>query len=482
MVLALGSCSVRFPLAQASPTPTPAASPVAGGTLAWSDCRDGVECASLDVKLDRSNPAAGTITLDLARLAARPGGNRIGTLLVNPGGPGESGIRFLRGAARLLDPFRERFDVLSWDPRGVGGSDILQCEPGPDLERYLGTDPVVDDPAERGAWIDVNRAYAAGCGSNGKRILPFLGARDVAEDMDDIRAAVGDDKLSYLGISYGTMLGLTYADAHPERIRAMALDGAIDPALGALDLVKQQGLGFEAELNDFLAFCAGDTTCAIHYGGNPRAVLDRVIAEADRNGIPAGGRRVTAGIIYYSLAVGLYSRGSWPGLAGAIARGANGDGGTLLSLADLYFHRHTDGSYDPLFDVYTAVTCIDRPTPTDITEFDRLADSLAGSAPHFGRAIAWQSLPCAYWPVPPTGAAGPVSAPGSPPILVIGGTGDPATPYEMSVSVAKQLAHGVLLTRNGGGHPSIDKSQCVRDAVQGYLFSLTTPPDKTTCD
>ena len=408
----LTGCTVSLPFARATPSSSPGGPPASRpASLSWTDCRDGLECASLDVTLDRSNKSAGTIRLALARLAARDGSRRVGTLLVNPGGPGESGITFLREAARLLDPLRARFDVLSWDPRGVGGSDVLQCEPGPDLEAYLQADTVPDDAAERTALVEANKKYAASCGVNGKRILPFLGARDVAEDMDDIRAAVGDDKLNYLGISYGTSLGTAYAGAHPDRIRAMALDGAIDPALGTFDLARQQALGFESELKDFLAFCAADTTCAIYNGGKPGALLDRVIAETDKHGLPAGSRRLEPGIIYYSLAVGLYSRGSWPGLAGAIGRGAQGDGGTLLSLADLYFRRHADGSYDPLFDVYTAVSCVDRPTPTDLGEFDKLADSLAAPAPHFGRAIAWQALACAYWPAPPTGNAAPVRAP-----------------------------------------------------------------------
>jgi pimeloyl-ACP methyl ester carboxylesterase len=305
-----------------------------------------------------------------------------------------------------------------------------------------------------------------------------VGTVDVARDMDRLRQALGDGVLTYMGQSYGTLLGLTYAALFPTHIRAMVLDSVIDPALSFDQITTGQADGFEGVLNAFFAWCTASPDCAWHPAGDPTTALLALLNTAATTPAPAGGGGVLGvGQLYDALLEDLYSQTDWPRLGQALADDAAGNGGPAAAQSNQY---NTGGS-DNADDAATAIDCLDHPVSRHLASYGALADSLQASAPVFGPLLAWGEASCAVWPVPPTRTVGPVAAPGAPPILVIGTTNDPATPYAWAVSVAKELDRGVLLTHDGADHVAYFYSACVRSYVQTYLVSGQTPPSGTVC-
>jgi pimeloyl-ACP methyl ester carboxylesterase len=306
-----------------------------------------------------------------------------------------------------------------------------------------------------------------------------------ARDMDLIRAAVGDAKLTYLGFSYGTFLGQTYAHLFPTKVRALALDGVLDPSLSANDLLLAQLVGFERNLEAFLADCkarrSSATPCAYAASGDPTTKLDALMTRLDSTPLPVGKRALTRGLAITGVLLGLYSESFWPALDKALTAADSGNGVILLQLADCYLARNADGTYDNETDANWAVNCLDRPVSTDIATYDALGPTYAKASPLFGPAFQYSNMGCAYWPVKPTGHAGPLTADGAPPILLVGGTDDPATPYAWAQAVNQQLAGSVLLTRQGNGHTSYDASACAHAAIDDYLINLTLPAPGTVC-
>jgi pimeloyl-ACP methyl ester carboxylesterase len=466
------------------PRPQPAAEPsttAPAAPIAWSACpgHAGWDCGTLSVPLDHANPALGDITLALDRHRATS--HRLGSLLVNPGGPGASGVEwaFDALAAQALDPVLVRdFDIVGFDPRGVGASTPVECVDGATLDRFNHLDPAPVTAAGVDALVSGYRQLAAGCAARSGRLLAHVSTVDAARDMDAIRAALGDPKLTYLGFSYGTLLGATYASLFPGRVRALVLDGALDPALDAAAVTTQQAVGFEQELDDFLADCAANArSCAFHRDGAPtlRAAFDRVVAGIADHPIRGSGTR-TVGPAEAALGIlwPLYDRTQWPVLAGALAAAQQGDGSVLLAENDAYLGRHADGTYDNEEVANTAVDCLDRPAST-LADVEAQVAADRRVAPYFGPLLAWSNLGCLYWPVPATGRVGPLHAPGAPPVLVVGSTGDPVTRYAWARDLARELGSGVLVTRHGEGHTGYRSSQCVRDLVDSYLVSLAVP-------
>jgi pimeloyl-ACP methyl ester carboxylesterase len=470
----------------AAPSPAASPTPVPPRLVSWSDCGRGFECGFVDVPLDYAVPDSPVERVSLIRLRATDPVRRIGSLLVNPGGPGESGVDFVQqDAARIFSPaILARFDIVGFDPRGVGSSTPIRCLDN--LDHFIPADLTGGTPASLADLLAGSESFARQCGERNAAELPYLGTENVARDLDEIRAALGDAKLTYLGFSYGTLIGEDYASLFPSRIRALALDGVVDPSLDQATFRQDQAVAFEGALDRFMADCSARASCAFHSGGRAAAAFDALIQQIERRPIPA--RRlqnrepVGPTQAWQAISQLLYVREAWPVLATALAQARTGDASLLLLLGDPLRGRNPDGSYSNAIDAYNAITCLDWPAPRDPAAYIALATRFTRVAPRFGRLLAFNDVACAYWPTPPVRVPGPVSAPDAPPIVLVGSTGDPATPYGWAKDVARQLTSSVLVTRVGEGHTGYLVSTCVRDAVDAYLLRGTVPPAGVRCD
>ena len=449
--------------------------------LSWSPCLGDLQCATLVVPLDYADPRGPTIPIAVARHPAEVPSARIGSLVIDPGGPGVSGVDDMASELRSLTPqLLDDFDIVTFDPRGVERSDPVTCGETPGAPPTTLPDPVPVTPAQVSSTVAGLKAYAAACEKSSANVLPHVGSVDVARDMEELRQALGDAGLTYMGQSYGTLLGLTYASMFPTHVRAMVLDGVIDPALSFTQITLGQAQGFEAMLGNFFTWCAGAgaAACPWRPAGDPTQALLAQLASSATTPVPAGTGRVAGeGELYDALLDGLYARSDWPQLGEALAADASGNGTQVVAMSD---HYNANGSTNGA-DAGLAIDCLDHATSHDLAAYSDLAALAKASAPVFGPLLAWGQASCAVWPAPPTRAAGPVAAPGSPPILVVGTTGDPATPYDWAVNVSHELSHGVLLTRDGSDHVAYFYSACVRSDVQAYLVEGVTPPSGATC-
>jgi pimeloyl-ACP methyl ester carboxylesterase len=452
-------------------------------SVAWRPC-NAIECGSLSVPLDFRRPSGPQITLALARLPARK--KAIGVLFTNPGGPGGSGLDLLRESANVFPAeIRDSFDLISWDPRGVGASAPVHCLGS--LDAFYAVDRSPQSAAEVARIVAASQAFAAGCRKNSAAILPYLSTAASARDMDAIRAAIGAPQISYVGFSYGTFLGAVYADLFPAHVRTMVLDGAIDPALSYADTSIDQAKSFEADLAAFFADCAARSSCAFAHGTDPAMAYDdlaRAITAEPIPGVVDGEHRTLGpGELDLGVASALYSGAAgYKSLASALAQAARGAGDQMLALSDAYTGRRRNGAYSNETDAFYATGCIDAPAPATASAAAALAARAAKVAPHFGASTVWLGLPCTYWPVAAQGKAAPVYAPGAPPIVVVGALHDPATPYTWAQSLAKELRSGRLVTASGNSHTSYGRGdQCVDDAVDTYLLKLQAPAAGAQC-
>jgi len=466
VTILLTACTRNQPSATHSPTPSGPPSKVA-----WTDCGGGFQCGTLQVPLDYSKPDGRKITLALIRKAATSPSNRLGSLLVNPGGPGESGIEYLRGDIGTYTSLNRRFDIVSWDPRGVAASTPVNCADNATIDTYVGLDSVLDDPQEKQATIDADKSFAAGCQQRSGDLLPYLDTASTARDLDQIRDAVGDQKLTYLGYSYGTYIGQWYAHLFPDKVRALSLDGVVDPTVPANDSLLGQIKGFEQNLQAYLS----------SRPAGRGAQLSADMARLDAQPLRVGNRELTRSLAMTGVLLTLYSQQFWTYLDTAIISLEHGDGSVLLALADQYVHRHADGTYDNFISINWATYCLDFTVPTDVAAYDKLSSAFASASPFFGPWSQYSNLQCAYWPVKPKHANEPITVTGAAPILLVGGTNDPATPYSEAQSVNRQIDGSVLLTRQGNGHTSYDVSDCAHAAENAYLISLTLPATGTVC-
>ena len=466
VAILLTACTRSQPNAAHSPTPS-----LAPSKIAWAGCGDGFQCGSLQVPLDYSKPDDRKISLALVRKPATNPSSRMGSLLINPGGPGESGIDYLRSDVRVYSNLNRTFDLVSWDPRGVSASTPVHCLDNAQLDAYVALDSVLDDPQEKQAAIDANKNFAAACEQHSGDLLPYLDSASTARDMDQIREAVGDEKLTYLGYSYGTFIGQWYAHLFPTRIRALSLDGVVDPTVPANESLLGQVRGFEQNLRAYLA-------------GRPADRLSKLsadMARLDTQPLRVQHRELTRSLAMTGVLLTLYSQQFWSYLDAALAALDRGDGTLLLALADEYVHRQADGTYDNFISIDWATYCIDFAVPTDVAAYDRLGPAFASASPFFGAWSQYSNLQCAYWPVKPKHSNEPIPVNGAPPILLVGGTNDPATPYSEAQSVNRQISGSVLLTRQGNGHTSYDVSPCAHAAEDAYLLNLTLPAPGAVC-
>lgn len=454
------------------------------GSLDWEPCGSGAECSTLEVPLDHSRPRGEKIILALA--VHRAEGERIGPLLVNPGGPGASGLYLAKEAGSLFpDEILDRFDVVAWDPRGVGESTPVDCID--DLSRFWAADRSPDGPAEIDELEAVSVELAEGCRRRSANLIAHVSSYDTAADMDLIREALGEEQVSYLGFSYGTFIGALYADTYPEGVRAMVLDGAIDPSLDPVEMSKQQAAGFDAALAAFFDDCAADEGCDFHSGGSPETAYARLMAQIDAETLPAEvageERELTSGEAEIGVALALYSgRDGWPVLAEALVEAARGDGSGLLELSDAYTGRRAGGVYSDDNEAFFAISCTDAPAASTADGFPAVAAEVTAAAPYFGATTLWLGLPCAYWPVPPVGGPTEIHATGAPPLLVLGTTNDPATPLAWAESLASQLDSGALAVLEGEGHTAFGRgSGCIDEIVFEYLVDLVVPDDGVAC-
>ncbi|HET9692718.1 MAG TPA: alpha/beta hydrolase [Acidimicrobiales bacterium] len=461
---------------------TPAATAGPPGPLRWVPCRDGAgpagaQCATLSVPLDPTAPGGATVALAIDRLPAT--GHRVGSLVVNPGGPGISAVDAVPAIAQLLPAdVRRAFDVVGYDPPGVGHSAPVTCLDQAALGRYLSADPEPPGPAGFATLVATARGFAAACQSSPSGpLLAHVNTLDAARDLDAVRAALGDTRLSYLGFSYGTLLGATYASLYPTRVRAMVLDGALDPTLAPLDALAAQGGAVDAQLGAFAAACRS-SRCPWRPVGSAEAALGALV-DAARAGRLGGG--VGAAQVLYGTARGLYSTASWPQLGRALAAAAGGDGTGLADLFRSYVGTTPSGGYSTEVEAETAVDCTDV-TPPTLGEVQAATARLEAAGALFSALDVASEATCSVWPAPaPAGGPHPLTAPGAPPIVVVGSTGDPITPYAWARHLAAELGSGVLLTRVGDGHTALPASGCVRSAVATYLVGLVAPAPGTRC-
>jgi pimeloyl-ACP methyl ester carboxylesterase len=481
----IGACSEadRNPLvrAEASTTSVPGPTTTGDGAtstsgadsfvpepIEWFDCGSG-ECALVTVPRDYADPTGSTI--DLAVFRDPADGDRIGPLFVNPGGPGASAIE----SAQILGDITpgeisEHFDIVGVDPRGVGDSEPIDC--GGDFAELYGTDPSIETPADRDDLLTVSREYIEGCERDAAALLPFLGSREIARDIDAVRAAMGDEQLSYVGYSYGTVIGQVYADLFPSRVRAMVLDGIAELGPDGIEQANTQAAGFERALRAFTDDC-DRTDCRIA----PRSLskVDELFRRAENViDAPDANRDLGPGELAIGIALPLYSTSRWPQLAEAVDEALDGDGSAMVGLADTYLSIAS-------LDVYFATSCIDADWPEDPDDLLAAGKAAAREAPRFGEIIVTDYVRCALWPAEEKPLES-TTAPGTPPILVISTTNDPATPYESGVRVADTLESGVLLTYEGDGHTVFGNGvDCIDDTVATYLVDLDPPADGARC-
>lgn len=492
---AAGSMEAAKTILAALPEGAPSAlTPYYEQKLSWRDCGvPGFQCATMKAPLNYEKLAEGDIRLAVARKRATGPGKRLGSLLVNPGGPGASAIGYLQQYAGIGYPadVRAQYDMVAVDPRGVARSEPVECLDGREMDAYTKTDVTPDDRRETDELVDAFKNFAEGCGADAPKLLRHVSTVEAARDMDILREVLGDKKLNYVGASYGTFLGATYAGLFPDRAGRLVLDGALDPALPARRLNLEQTAGFETAFRSFAQDCVQQPDCPLgdrgtspaQVGKNLKAFFDKLDAKPIPTG-DADGRRLTESLATTGVIAAMYDEGAWPQLRESLTSAMQkNDGAGLLVLSDSYYEREADGSYSNLMFANAAVNCLDL--PAGFSSPDEVRDALPAfekASPVFGEGLAWASLNCGYWPVQPTGEPHRIEAAGATPIVVVGTTRDPATPYRWAESLAGQLSSGRLLTYEGDGHTAYGRgSTCIDSAINTYLLRGTPPTDGKRC-
>ncbi|SNT32102.1 alpha/beta hydrolase fold [Asanoa hainanensis] len=499
-LLVLTGCTVPVISPNASNNNNAAPSPAAPGQASWKPCPDvpnqlvgrgasnmTYDCATIKVPQDWSDAGNGqTFDVALIRVRNKKQHDRIGSLLVNPGGPGASGVDLAVylsfGAAfqGIPDEVTQRFDIVGFDPRGVDRSSPVECISDAQLDESFGYVPDPETQAQFDGLVDLNTTIGKECDAKYGDKLKLFSTVQTAKDMDAIRKAVGDEKTTYLGYSYGTLLGATYAQLFPKNVRALVLDGAVDPRQSFVAGSESQAKGFALAFDNFAKWC--DSTpdqCPI--APDAKAAVNTQIDKAEVSPVTgAGGRKATSGWVFYAVISSLYTQSGWQALGSAIKALEDGKPAQVFQLADAYAERAPDGTYSNLFDANIAVNCADTKSVPDVNQIRTLQGQWRSQIPMFGAPLAVGMLTCSVWPGGhdpyPTGPAT-----GSAPILVVGTTGDPATPYAQAPALANMLGVGRLLTWEGEGHTAYPQTSCVTEAVDAYLLNLTVPPEGKRC-
>jgi pimeloyl-ACP methyl ester carboxylesterase len=502
LALALTGCTSSGSDADATASTRSAAAPTQPEVqpIDWSDCNNQIgpivagrpgseralafQCGTITVPASYADPGGGTLQLFLVKATLAGQTDRIGSLLVNPGGPGQSATdAAIQSALTLPIDVLRRFDIVGVDPRGVGLSTPVECISSEQKDQLFAADPRATDAAALDAAFSQADAVAQGCADKYQEALGAFGTVDSARDMDLVRQSLGDQRLTYLGYSYGTTLGSTYAELFPDKVRALVLDGAVDPDADQQSAAEAQAQAFEGAFDAFAATCVGLVSgCPL--GADPRAAVDDLLAQASTTPIPSSRpgetRQATPGLVLSGIRSGLYQPSAWPQLAQALAAARTGDAAGVLTLADAYTGRSDDGGYSNLVDANLAVNCADTDEQFTRAQVSDLVADWNARYPLFGAGTALSLYMCSTWDAPRTPLP-PRDAQGAAPILVVGTQDDPVTPLPGAVDMAQDLTSGVLLTWQGSGHTAYPKSDCVTAAVDAYLIDLTVPQDGLTC-
>ncbi|MER8099851.1 alpha/beta hydrolase [Kitasatospora sp. NPDC094016] len=502
------------PTATPTPTPTPkptgeadpALQPFYGQQIAWADCPadptaeklkidvSGMQCGKLHVPLDYANPGTDAIDLALVKYPAAKPDQRIGSLMVNPGGPGESGVGMVKyGAKDYTGTLHNRFDVIGFDPRGTGDSSPVVCYDDKQRDAADQQDAPLDLATRKAEHVKQATEHAAACQAKSGRLLPFVGTRNTARDLDVLRAVSGDKKLNYLGISYGTYLGSLYAEEFPKNTGRLVLDGAVDPSQDTMDHGVDQQVGFEKSFERFAADCVENHADECPLGKDPakaaKKAADFLDGLYDHPLTVKDGRKLGRDLAWTGTIQTLYGdeKTSWKYLRAALGWAmVRGKGDYLMNSADGYNGRDENGHYSPMQESNGAISCADAARPAPTPEHAKQAvDRLTAEAPLLSKGTTvddYSEAGCAYWPFKTTEKPHTIRAEGAAPILVVGSTGDPATPYASAEALAKGFASATLLTRVGEGHGAFGKGNvCIDRALEAYLTEGTMPADGTRC-
>ncbi|WP_233532691.1 alpha/beta hydrolase [Antrihabitans sp. YC2-6] len=459
-----------------------------GQTISWSECHDGKECGRLAVPLDYADPGERTIEIAVVRKPADDPDIRVGTLVYNPGGPGASGVEAVAMTSDILfsPTVNQRYDLVGFDPRGVGESTAVECLSDEEIDAAASVDPTPETAAEVEALVAHSEKTAAACRANSPDgLLDHMSTVEVARDLDILRAALGEEKLSYLGVSYGTYLGAIYAEHFVDKVGRFVLDGATDPREWpfAPGYTATKSASFQLALDSFVADCVTQADCPV--GADPvvaQQLLVDLVAKTDRTPLPGDGDRKTSeSTLLNGFAVALFAPELWSVLRTAIADAQAGDGELFLALSDAISGRDENGHYSSLGDVVGIVDCLDGPPEFAVDEVADALPELRELSPIFAPLFAW-SATCTGMPAA-KGEPHEIQAPGAPPIVVVGTTRDPATPYRWAEGLAEQLQSGVLVTYDGDGHGAYgsDRNQCIVDTVDAYLVDGAVPETGSWC-
>ena len=488
------------PSSSAAAAPTTAAAEVIGDVpedllpfysqeVSWEECEasftDGFRCATVEVPLDYADP--GRDSIELAVILAEADGTAQGTVLLNPGGPGGSGYDVVSESVDFVttERLRENFNILGFDPRGVGRSTPVECLTDAELDEARAEYFDPSTPAGLEASRASARELADKCAENSGELLGFVDTVSAARDMDILRAVAGDEKLNYLGFSYGTFLGATYAELFPGNVGRMVLDGGLDPAAGNEEITLGQAAGFEKAIRAYVEDCLSAANCPLS-GTTDQAIeqIRALIASVEASPMTAkDGRTVTVSTFVSGFILPLYNDQNWPALTQALDAALKGDPSPMLQLADLSADREADGTYGSNSTVaFSAINCLDYPMTSDDEQMRLDAKKLEEASPTIGKYLGYGGITCEPWPAAPVNEPHEISAAGAADILVIGTTGDPATPYEWSVALAEQLDSATLLTWEGEGHTAYGRGDdCIADTVDSYFIDGTVPADGTVC-
>jgi pimeloyl-ACP methyl ester carboxylesterase len=457
--------------------------------LVWSACKDDkkFECAEIEVPVDYQNPGDASLTLALKKLPAKQSSNKVGSLLINPGGPGGSGTDYVTYAEdafgkRLMDSF----DIIGFDPRGVALSTPLDCLTDKEVDEFIAFDGTPDTDQELKDSLQLSINLAKGCEAIENNLIAHVGTQEAARDMDIIRELVGDEKLNFLGASYGTYLGGMYAELFPEKVGRLVLDGAVDPSLSGVEQSFDQAVGLDTALERFVEDCPKHDDCPLTQTGaggikEIRDFLDSLDAKPLKTEDPE--RILTQAMGVYAVAGFLYSDEWWSYMRQSLATAFDGDGTDLLSIVDLFNERKNDGTFATnATEAIYAINCFDEPSDATEELVREFAKTWIKDAPVFGDYLAWGNLACTIWPVKDPNPINKFVAQGAAPIVVVGTKYDPATPYKWALGLSSQLTSSVLLTYEGDGHTAYMRgSECIDKEIENYLVDGTIPAKNIIC-
>jgi pimeloyl-ACP methyl ester carboxylesterase len=457
--------------------------------LIWTDCKDDkkFQCAEIQVPVDYQNPGNASLTLALKKLPAKYSADKVGSLLINPGGPGGSGTDYVTYAEdafgkRLMDSF----DIIGFDPRGVALSTPLDCLTDKEVDEFIAFDGTPDTDQELKDSLQLSINLAEGCEAVENNLIAHVGTQEAARDMDIIRELVGDEKLNFLGASYGTYLGGMYAELFPEKVGRLVLDGAVDPSLSGEEQSFDQAVGLDTALRRFVEDCPKYDDCPLTQTGTGgvkeiRDFLDSLDANPLKTEDPE--RILTQAMGVYAVAAFLYSDDWWSYMRQSLATAFDGDGTDLLSIVDLFNERKDDGTFATnATEAIYAINCFDEPSEATEEQVREFAKTWIKDAPVFGDYLAWGNLACSIWPVKDPNPINKFVAQGAAPIVVVGTKYDPATPYKWAIGLSSQLSSSVLLTYEGDGHTAYMRgSECIDKEIENYLVDGIVPAKNIVC-